>query len=350
MLVTGLLTLLVLGALLIGKKMHVDDPPRHQTSSIDVQIDPVKTVRVTPFQPDDHYRKGPAVVAITEPVKKDPVDEPKAIRGPRPVRLNAKDQLRYVWIPPGEFGMGCPKKECQDENLRRRQVKITQGFWLGQTEVTVGAYKRYTQSTGRKMPEDIGAWFGWKDDQQPMGNVTWDEAAAFCAWGDGRLPAEAEWEYGARAGTTGETYGPIDKIAWYYTTSAVYARSHDGRSPPVGLKQPNAFALYDMLGGVNEWVADYYDETYYRNGPVEDPKGPPSGTHRVIRGGQWLDNDYMLKAWFRTRSERDYHNQDLGFRCAGTGAPPSGGRLPGRESMTHHAAGPRISLRTSTST
>src|SRR5258708_15917427 len=144
MLITAALALLMLGALSVVKKMHVDDPPRKQMSSIDIKTDPVKTVRVTPVQPDDHSRKGPAVAEITgpaKPVKKDPIDEPKAIRGPPPVRLNAQDQLRYVWIPPGAFGMGCPQKECQDENLRRRQVKISQGFWLGQTEVTVGAYK-----------------------------------------------------------------------------------------------------------------------------------------------------------------------------------------------------------------
>src|SRR5438046_371314 len=78
--------------------------------------------------------------------------------GPRPgqTKVNAKDGQRYVWIPPGKFSMGCSMgdNECRDREKPSHKVEITKGFWLGQTEVTVGAWKRYVQETGTSMPDE----------------------------------------------------------------------------------------------------------------------------------------------------------------------------------------------------
>lgn len=310
--------ILSLGGLALWKMRAVNTHTQDRV----IEVQPIDTSdRAIPPKNDPPVTSDPPT-RTTDPVPRDPADTPQSISTPRPIRLNAKDQLKYAWIPPGTFGMGCPKSECQAEELRRHTVRITQGFWLGQTEVTVGAYKRYVQSIGHPMPEGIGAWMDWKDDKQPMGNVTWNEAVAFCAASGGRLPTEAEWEYAARAGTTGPRYGPLDEIAWYYTPSAVYSKSHDGRSPPVGLKQSNAFALFDMLGGVREWVADFYDPNFYRVSPANDPKGPSSGEDHAIRGGHWLQVDYDLIVWSRSWSSAEYHSQDLGFRCASSAPGP----------------------------
>ena len=106
-----------------------------------------------------------------------------------------------------------------------------------------------------------------------------------------RLPTEAEWEYACRAGTTGDRYGNIDVIAWYYSNSG--STTH-----PVGQKQANAWGLFDTLGNVWEWCQDWYGD--YSAGYQTDPTGPGSGSYRVDRGGSWCD-DARLRALCRSR-------------------------------------------------
>lgn len=308
----GLLLLVTLGAFLVwAKNRYLNSLQTHQSSPFVPEIvksPPIDPVVIAPLKPDRAGKDDPA--------KQVESDLPPGVQTPRPIQLNNKDQLRYAWLPPATFAMGCVKPECEADEFRRHSVTLTHGFWIGQTEATVGAYKLFTKSTGRQMPEANGAWADWSDDHQPMGNVTWDEARAFCAWSGGRLPTEAEWEYAGRAGAKGGTYGALAQIAWYYNNSAPYAAAHEHQAPRVALKQPNAFSLYDMLGSVREWTADYFSETYYSKSPAEDPRGPTSGDRRVFRGGAWLNNDYDLKLWNRAGSEPDYRSSDLGFRCA----------------------------------
>ena len=140
------------------------------------------------------------------------------------VRRNSDDDLDYVWIPPGEFLMGCSPGDgkCHgDEGEKPHAVRITKGFWLGQTEVTVEAYRRFADSTAKvAMPSAPGFDSGWSDAEQPIVSVTWQDAKTYCEdWAKGRLPTEAEWEYAARAGSTGARYGDLDSIAWYDANS-----------------------------------------------------------------------------------------------------------------------------------
>jgi formylglycine-generating enzyme required for sulfatase activity len=246
--------------------------------------------------------------------------------GPSPgtARENPKDGLKYVWIPPGTFMMGCSPgdSECNDDEKPAHQVTLSKGFWMGQTEVTVAAYKRFAAAVGRPMPPEPKFFGrpvnpGWGNDAMPIVDVTWDEAQAYCRWVGGRLPTEAEWEYAARGGSTEARYGPINEIAWNSGNGA-----HE-----VAQKPANGFGLYDVLGNVWEWVNDWYDQNYYQNSPSQDPQGPAGGQLRVLRGGSWFGNVWRVGArYIRVSYRAGVNPSDWdgggGFRCAREGDIP----------------------------
>ena len=263
---------------------------------------------------------------------------------PGTAKTNPTDGLKYVWIPPGTFEMGCSPGDnvCQDYEKPRHAVTISKGFWLGQTEVTVGAYRRFAEKTGGKMPTEpnfrgraLNA--GWGDEGQPIVDVTWDEARTYCEWAGGRLPSEAEWEHAARAGIRSARYGDLKAIAWYGDNSgnpldSRYAwevragedsdkyweilKENGNRMQRVGLKQANSWGLYDTLGNVSEWSSDWYSEEYYAQSPGTDPRGPDSGTLRVLRGGSCFDAPVNLRASYRYGSPPVGRFTNIGFRCA----------------------------------
>jgi formylglycine-generating enzyme required for sulfatase activity len=268
---------------------------------------------------------------------------PAVERGPRvgDSKVNPKDNQRYVWIPPGAFQMGCSPgdTECDDHEKPLHEVSLSKGFWMGRTAVTVAAFKRYTQATGEPMPtgkNDFGRPFNSADgnDNDPVVAVTWDEAAGFCGWAGMRLPSEAEWEYAARAGSTAERYGRLDDIAWYGDNSGKQPvdsariwksdnRNYDKRlsengngARPVGLKQPNAYGLYDMLGNVWQWTAGWYAGKYYESERL-DPAGPPSGTSRVLRGASWSYIPAGVRVSVRVPAAPSFRADSIGFRCVG---------------------------------
>jgi len=257
-------------------------------------------------------------------------------------KVNPKDGLKYVWIPPGTFMMGCSPgdSECGANEKPPHQVTITKGYWLGQTEVTVGAYKRFVGATGRQMPPESAIENrpinpGWGNEAMPIVNVTWDDAKAYCSWAGGRLPTEAEWEYAARAGSTASRYGDLDGIAWYADNSGQQRLDSDriwkedqpnygkrlgdngNGMHEVGQKRANGFGLYDMLGNVFEWVNDWYDQSYYQNSPSQDPIGSTSGTLRVLRGGSWLFGPGDVRVSYRLRYDLGLRGNVNGFRCGG---------------------------------
>lgn len=238
-------------------------------------------------------------------------------------KVNSKDGLTYVWIPPGNFMMGCsPGDNCLAPENPPHRVTITKGFWMGQTLVTQAAYQRtmnanpsyYTASrvqiaaTGRDWnPSDVHV------DRLPVEQVNWDEATAYCALAGMRLPTEAEWEYAARAGSKASRYGDLNAVAWWNDNSG--SVPHE-----VGQKQPNAWKLYDMLGNMEEWTSDWYDDNYYSHSASRDPHGPSSGQERVVRGGSWLSFAWFVRLSYRYGAKPDKRGY-IGFRCVRESVP-----------------------------
>jgi formylglycine-generating enzyme required for sulfatase activity len=233
------------------------------------------------------------------------------------VRENPRDGLKYVWIPSGTFMMGCSPgdNDCEKDEKPSHQVTISKGFWIGQTEVTVGAFKRFAAATERPMPDAPNFNKGWANDRMPIVNVTWNDAHDFCAWAGARLPTEAEWEYAARGESTEARYGSIDEVAWYSVNSG-------GQTHPVGEKRANGFGLYDVLGNVWEWVNDWYDQNYYQNSASQDPSGPTGGQQRVLRGGAWVSVPWVVRVSFRSSYNPANRNYINGVRCGGEVAGP----------------------------
>jgi formylglycine-generating enzyme required for sulfatase activity len=222
-------------------------------------------------------------------------------------KVNPQDGLTYVWIPPGTFQMGCSPddSECESREKPAHSVTLTRGFWIGQTPVTQAAYAKVVGGKSSSSHFEKG-------DQFPFEAVSWDDAQAYCNGVAMRLPTEAEWEYAARGGSPAARYAPLDRVAWYHANIG-------GKTHPVAQKEANAYGLYDMLGSVYEWVADW-DGPYDAAGAV-DPKGPPPGRFRLLRGGYWtLDASHIrVSVRHQANPKPGFGSSYLGtgFRCAG---------------------------------
>lgn len=215
-------------------------------------------------------------------------------------KVNSQDGLSYAWIPPGKFIMGCSPGDngCDDNEKPAHEVTLTKGFWIGRTEVTQAAYQRVM---GRSTSDTLGA-------DLPVNSVRWLDARNYCRAAGMRLPTEAEWEYAARAGSTDAKSGSLSEIAWWHGNS-------ENRTHPVGRKQPNPFGLYDILGNIAEWTADWYGP--YTADDAVDPQGPDNGEYRVVRGGSWMGGVNIIRASSRVPRKPVVAADYLGFRCAG---------------------------------
>jgi len=218
-------------------------------------------------------------------------------------KVNITDITNMVFVEGGTFQMGSNSGDSDEKPVHTVTVK---GFWISKYEVTQAEYSRVMGTNP--------SYF--KCDDCPVENVSWEDAVEYARRVGGRLPTEAEWEYAARGGTQSRGYrysgsNNLDEIGWYNNNSG--SKTH-----PVGQKQPNELGLYDMSGNVWEWCEDWYSSEYYQNSPQVEPKGPSSGTDRVLRGGSWHNNgiDYNCRLAFRGRVNPDGRGSGrVGFRC-----------------------------------
>ena len=114
----------------------------------------------------------------------------------------------------------------------------------------------------------------------------------------------------ARGGSASARYGNLDEIAWYSANS-------EEKTHAVGQKKANGFGLYDMLGNVWEWTAEWYKDSYYKEPPEQHPQGPSAGEYRVLRGGSWSVQSWFARASRRGSYRPSARNDSDGFRCSG---------------------------------
>jgi len=230
--------------------------------------------------------------------------------------------MKLVYIPAGSFMMGSPSNEKgPPEEGPQHEVRISEGFWMGQTEVTQGQYKSVMNAEPWSGKERVQ-----KSANNPAVYVNWDDAVEFCrklSQQEGktyRLPTEAEWEYACRAGTTtrfsfGDRDSSLGDYAWFRDNAR---KVNEKYAHSVGQKKPNPWGMYDMHGNVWEWCNDWYAEGkgYYGESPRNDPTGPDTGSIRVGRGGGWNYPPHRCRSACRFFSAPLYRPDYLGFRVA----------------------------------
>lgn len=285
-------------------------------------------------------------------------------------------------IPAGEFMMGGGDKaedlvkvfpqygiaaDFLADEFPQHRVRITKPFYFSKFETTNGQFRQFVEATGYKTQAERddaskrgpGGWgfnqetqqfegrdpkYNWRNpgfptpDDQPVVDVTWNDAVAFCDWlskKEGKqyhLPSEAQWEYAARGGTktrywSGNDPDSLAKIAntadaeFYGKFPNYYPRdktiaAHDGFAlpAPVGSYPPNPFGLCDVHGNVWEWTNDWYGKDYYASSPIDDPTGPATGGEKVRRGGAWHTAPLWSRVSFRNFNTVDSRYPNLGFR------------------------------------
>lgn len=222
----------------------------------------------------------------------------------------------FVSIPAGEFIMGESRKikfekKCCDDDKRNfnnnerpaHKVVISQVFEMGKYEVTqkqwetvMGNNPSYFKGSGR-LPIEFVSW----EEVQHFISVLNSRSNIYIY----RLPTEAEWEYAARAGSSGDYAGYLEEMAWY-------GKNSGNKTHVVGTKQPNAWGLYDMYGNVYEWCSDWYGN--YSSAVETDPGGIESGSDRVYRGGSCYRTNVFCRSATRYSGAPFYRNFCLGFR------------------------------------
>ena len=230
-----------------------------------------------------------------------------------------KDSASMVLIPSGSFEMGDPFDEGEADERPVHQVALD-AFYMDRYEVTIGQYKRFLRETAHgTLPDQTPDWIAEKaivlaqkgvqqlvsfttpTDNHPVVGVTFSDAQAYAQWAGKRLPTEAEWEYAARGGLVGKRYVWGNRLP--KETDGNFSGSFGGEqaddgylyTAPVGSYATNDYGLCDMAGNVWEWCADWYGEDYYASSLPKNPKGPGTGTERVIRGSGWSSHLQHLR-------------------------------------------------------
>ncbi|MBA2664692.1 MAG: SUMF1/EgtB/PvdO family nonheme iron enzyme [Bradymonadaceae bacterium] len=201
---------------------------------------------------------------------------------------------------------------ARDEEFPMSMVHVDT-FFIDRTAVTALQFQAYLDASGLTPPQ------GWAEHNDvalrplhPVVFVTWHEAQAYAKWAGKRLATEAEWEKSAR-GSDGRIYpwggeDPGEEHAWF-----------GGKDGPTDVGQypqgQSPFGLLDMAGNAFEWVDDWFDRGSYKGSAQPNPKGPASGTKKVLRGGSFVHTAFALRCATRGRYAPDERRANHSFRC-----------------------------------
>lgn len=212
-------------------------------------------------------------------------------------------------IPAGSFTMGCISGDSDEQPEHR---VFLDAFYMDESEVTCSRYAVFLKQTGYP-PHPL--WDPEHDrPQDPVVGVSWHDACAFADWAGKRLPTEAEWEKAAKSGTES---GPDKQTR---PISKDIANFDSFGTMPVKSFNPDKTGLYDMIGNVWEWCADWYNRDCYCKKSVRNPAGPmvdKKSTYpkKVIRGGAWSSSANTLRLTNRHKNDPLIGSFNIGFRC-----------------------------------
>ena len=230
--------------------------------------------------------------------------------------------LEFVWIAQGCFQMGSAQGDGDEEPIHS---VCLQGFWMGQHEVNQVAWQRVMDDVANPSRFQKGGDY-------PLDSIAWTVAQHFIQRLNARsryrfrLPTEAEWEYGCRAGSQ----TPFQFGNAIHAGQANFNGEQDlgngpqgryvGSTLPVGSFAANRFGLFDMHGNVYEWVEDVYREKYYQESPRNNPLASPVAAdkkgviQRVLRGGAWYSSPHHLRCAARYGGDETQRDHGRGFR------------------------------------
>ncbi len=262
----------------------------------------------------------------------DPVAHPADGEGPvRAINLSPF-RVDAVAVSNSRFKRFVEATEYQTEAEKFGWSFVFAGFLedngAGLQAVAAAPWWRQVRGASWRAPEGPGSTIEDRLDH-PVTHISHRDAAAYCVWADARLPTEAEWEFSARGGLVQKRYPWGDDLIVegdhacniWQGRFPDHNTAEDGfaGTAPVDAFAPNAFGLYNVVGNAWEWCADWFHPSYHARASFDDPKGPPKGAAKVMRGGSYMCHKsycYRYRVSARSSATPDTSLGHAGFRIA----------------------------------